>query len=108
MNFVADVLNEEPEEVRANIRALSLTSSLVPEYTHETLDKQSTLSELRAKMEEPEFVEALRSIKATFHSRLRRAAETGRRAQQHLVEANPRLVLGIAEKYSGSGVSSLD
>ena len=42
------------------------------------------------------------------HRRLRRIVEDGDMARQHLIEANLRLVVSIAKKYNGRGMSFLD
>jgi RNA polymerase primary sigma factor len=47
-------------------------------------------------------------LEAREHRRLRRIVEDGDLARQHLIEANLRLVVSIAKKYNGRGMSFLD
>jgi RNA polymerase primary sigma factor len=52
--------------------------------------------------------EAARSLSADTRIDLERVAEDGRRAKNHLLEANLRLVVSLARRYAGRGMLFLD
>ena len=49
-----------------------------------------------------------RSLRADARTDLERVAEDGRRAKDHLLEANLRLVVSVARRYTGRGMLFLD
>ena len=108
LNFVAEVLNKEPEDAKAEIQILSLSSRLLPDEIFEVLDCQPAISELRERMDEAEFIKSMESYELLFHSHIERIKADGVNAQRHLAEANLRLVVSVAKKYIGRGMSLLD
>ena len=108
LNFVADVLNKEPAEAKDDIRGLSLDSRLLIDEVLKILDCEPTLNELKARLRLDDFLEAMESYEFVFHKYLERVKKDGVRAQRHLAEANLRLVVSVAKKYIGRGMSLLD
>ena len=87
LNFVADVLNIEPDQSKVEILELSLDSRLLP----------------------PEdFTGRLDPYELVFYGYLARIRREGVDAQGYLAEANLRLVVSVAKRYIGRGISILD
>ena len=108
LNFVGDVLNKEPLDVRAEIQELSLDSRLLPPEVMQVVGEDVTLVELKAQMNELDFTRQLDPFELVFRAYLARIKSLGVSAQGHLAEANLRLVVSVAKKYIGRGMSLLD
>jgi RNA polymerase primary sigma factor len=57
---------------------------------------------------EHKLADASRNLRADARTDLERVAEDGRRAKDHLLEANLRLVVSLARRYTGRGMLFLD
>ena len=108
LNFLADVLNKDPLDVTGDIRALSLDSYLLPDEVAESLDLAATLGEVKAQIDEVEFSESLRPYEPDFQQHFGGIVSESQAAKSHLIEANLRLVVSMAKKYQGRGMSLLD
>ena len=106
--FMGDVLNKEPLDAKADIQALSLNSRLMPTEVLEMVDGDATLKEAKAQMNKLEFTKKLDPYEMVFKGYLSEAKSEGPVAQGHLAEANLRLVVSVAKKYIGRGMSLLD
>ncbi len=74
-----------------------------------SLDEEVTLAKrLEAGLAAEQELRGIRNKESEKAVRLRRVAEEGRIARDHLIRANTRLVVSIAKRYMGRGVPFLD
>ncbi|MBN1160590.1 MAG: RNA polymerase sigma factor RpoD [Dehalococcoidales bacterium] len=106
-NFAIRLGKTAPETEESLVR-LSMVSRLLPEEIRNTIDGSVSLADLEKLVAKPEFVKSLGVHETFFSDYINDILREGKRAEKHLIEANLRLVVSVAKKHIGRGMSLLD
>ena len=108
VNFLADALNAEPDDAKERLRRFALAARSLPPETLDAFGYDPRIAYLGESLNRPEIITALASLDSALRPRVERVKEDGDRAQNHLSEANLRLVVSVAKKYIGRGMDLSD
>ncbi len=108
VNYLSDVLDMPPPEVIESLLIISRDSRVIPPSIFEILERDPTIFQLREYITDLDFADKIEPYELMFRSHFDRLVASGLSAQSHLAEANLRLVVSVAKKYIGRGMSLLD
>jgi RNA polymerase primary sigma factor len=98
----------EPADVGKLIVDLALNSHVLPTSTLETIGEDVRITKLSEMLDDADMLQKLDSDEFNLRLHFNSARRDGDKAQTHLAEANLRLVVSVAKKYIGRGMSMLD
>ena len=109
---ISDALNMDEEEIHSNISKLSAGIQIFPNWLYEHLfDDEENLKSFKKKITKKNINlgnfsdEELENLLKNHINKLKSNAK---QCSEHLVQANLRLVVSVAKKYIGRGMSLLD
>ncbi len=95
----------EAEQLLIN---LSLNISLVPKEILDIVGDSVSLADIGELVSEPDFMNSIQVYEKQLEGYLENVETEAKKAQKHLTEANLRLVVSVAKKHIGRGMSLLD
>ena len=106
--FAARFKKEEPTDMMPEVIQLALNSRLIPAEAVEALGPELRIKGIPDILQDADLAIKLESNELVFRSYYGQVERDGARSQKHLAEANLRLVVSVAKKYIGRGMSLLD
>ena len=98
----------EMDELKEMIKQASINTRIMPEDVVRSVDPRVKITELNELLDGGEVLDKMEPYQLLYHQHIQRQRDRGDEAQQHLSEANLRLVVSVAKKYNGRGMSLLD
>jgi len=105
---LAEATGLSQTEVHQGLVELSVSSRLIPWHLLEGLITERTLAGFEEALTSPQFSQWLESHRPEIARHLEQIRERAHQATEHMVRANLRLVIAVAKKYIGRGMSLLD
>jgi RNA polymerase primary sigma factor len=103
-NKIGELL-PETEQILIN---LSLNCSLLPEEVLIAIGDSVKLADIENLANQDDFINSIQVYEAQFQKHLDNIEYESQKAERHLIEANLRLVVSVAKKHIGRGMSLLD
>jgi RNA polymerase primary sigma factor len=104
----SDKMSLPLQQIEQQLKALSVNSTLIFDEIMKTIGTKATLSGIGTLIAKPEFIVRLQNKEGLLREYLDKIEAEASLAKDHLTEANLRLVVSIAKRHIGHGMSLLD
>ncbi|MDD5126671.1 MAG: RNA polymerase sigma factor RpoD [Dehalococcoidales bacterium] len=105
---LATKLNKPVPETEPALTHISLNSKMLPQEVLNIIGGNTALNDLNKLIASDKFVNALNAHEKELVAYFSSIARKAKKAERHLIEANLRLVVSVAKKHIGRGMSLLD
>jgi RNA polymerase primary sigma factor len=105
---IANILDEPTSDVEEKIIKLSLCSRLVPTEVRDAIKRDIKYADIDRLVTDQAFLDFIQANEREFSDYFAHINQEGKHAERHLIEANLRLVVSVAKKHIGRGMSLLD
>jgi len=105
---IASQLDKSIPETEQLLINLSLSSSLLPKEILNAIGDRTDIHDIDSIVANTDFIKSVEIYKQQFETYLENIKREAEEAQERLVGANLRLVVSVAKKHAGRGMSLLD
>ncbi len=105
---IADKMKLPPLTVEQRLIALSVNSVIVPEKVWTIIGSKASLASIPELVTKEDFATKIQTRETDLREYLDKITHEAEIAKDHLTEANLRLVVSVAKKHIGHGMSLLD
>jgi len=105
---IANKLSQFMPETEQLFINLSLDCSLLPEEVLDAIEDDISLDDIEELATREDFIDSIQAYEEQIKAHLENIEQESEKAENHLIEANLRLVVSVAKKHIGRGMSLLD
>jgi RNA polymerase primary sigma factor len=95
-------------EIEMLLTELSLNINLLPKEVLDAIGDNASVADIEALATKPDFINSIQAYEKQLQAYLDNIEREAEKAEKHLTEANLRLVVSVAKKHIGRGMSLLD